>query len=138
MAKKLILWFLANSVLPILIPVVCLCIPPLFCDSEFPFVKNLTKLISDGFYIFSALALVFSLVEDWKALNFCAKFWDGIIMSLLLVATCIMFYLLETNNDSANSYIDSHLWIFIITWVGTATYAFCVKYKILSYHNKVH
>lgn len=135
MIQKLILWLLANSILPILIPVVCLCIPPLFNVSEFPFQKNFLKLLSDGFYIFSALALILSLIEDWKVLNFCTKFYDGIIMTLFLGATCIMFCLIEANSNS-NSYIDEHLVTFITIWFGTAGYATYIKYRILSHYKK--
>lgn len=132
--KKLIKWLVANGFLPILIPVLCLCIPCLFKSNCFPFVSNFEKLFFNGFYIFSAMSLVLSLLEDYEVLNFCTKTWENIVMVLLVLSLCYVFCLNE--QDGRENYIPQHMWVYIIVWVANVVIASILKCKILLYHSK--
>lgn len=131
MIRQLFMWFLANAILPILVPVICLCVASWLYDGSFPFVEDFIALLEKGFYIFSALALIFSLFEESEKFRLCANAYEGMIIAGAILVTCIMFYLIETKDDQ---YIKTHVGQFLIIWFASAFYAGYLKYKLLKFN----
>ena len=135
MIQKLFRWFMANALLPILAPVLFMCIVYWFHDGSFPFMEVLLKLIKNGFYVFSALALIFSLLEDYPKLKMSGIGpIQGAFYMLLVILTLYMFLLIQTKDSD---YISSHGIQFGATWLATVISAFYAKYQILKYNNLI-
>ena len=135
MLRQLILWFLANAILPIVVPVLCLCTASWLYDGTFPFGDDFMSLLEKGFYIFSALALIFSLFEESDKLKLCTNTYEGMIIAAAIVVTCIMFYLIETKDEQ---YIKNHISQFLMIWGASAFYASYVKYKLLKFNKTIY
>lgn len=131
MFRQLLFWFLANAILPIAIPVLCLCTASWLYDGSFPFWEDFMSLLEKGFYIFSALALIFSLFEENEKFKMCANTYEGMIIAGAILVTCVMFYLIETKDEQ---YIKNHITQFLIIWLASALYAGYVKYKLLKFN----
>ena len=126
-------WFCANTLLPIFVPVLCLCTIEFFRDGTFPFGDTFVLFIRNGFYIFSALTLLFSLLEDYPLFKLSGLgFVFGCLIMLSLVLTLLMFYFIETKNEF---YINDHPIQFLSVWVASALLAIYAKYKIVDYKN---
>ena len=125
MKKKLTLWFIANALLPIAVPVLFLAGLTWFKNGTFPIWDITKSLVEHGFYIFSATALLFSLFEDYRSLKDCTTILDGVFIVLALAATCVMFQL----SYSDVSYMASHLLQFILVWLFSAIYATILKIR---------
>ena len=130
--KKLFLWLLANAILPILIPVLFLCFADLLVSNIFPFWDKTIKLFDEGFYIFSAATLVFSLVEEHSACEKCLRHHIIILLCVLLFCTGVMFCLKYYDND----YIQNHKIVFLSTWFATSLFAIIAKFEVISYKKK--
>lgn len=128
MFKRIWYWILVNAILPIVIPALFLASINWLLDGSFPIRDLFSKLINDGFYIFSALTLMFSLYEDYDALKECVKPIMQTWLVLMAIATLAMFYQIQTRD---NSYIDNHQFQFYLIWILTAISSIIVKYKIL-------
>lgn len=137
MIRKLIRWFFANTLLPIFTPVLFLCIVEWFQDNSFSFWSTFLQLIWDGFYIFSALALIFSLIEDFPSFKMVGIGTGyGAMLMLLVILTLYIFYLIHTKDSQ---YVQGHSLQFGVIWLFSAVSAFSAKYKIIKYktNNKV-
>lgn len=131
MIKNLSRWFMANALLPILAPVIFLCIVYWFQDGSFPFLREFLNLVKNGFYVFSALALIFSLLEDYHLLKISGigPIYGAGFM-LLVIMTLYMFLLIQTKDSQ---YVSSHGIQFVIIWLATALSSIYAKYKIINY-----
>lgn len=135
MIQKLFRWFMANALLPILAPVLFMCIIYWFQDGSFPFMDVLLKLTKNGFYVFSALALIFSLLEDYPKLRMSGIGpMQGALYMLLVIMTLYMFLLIQTKDAD---YISSHGIQFGATWLATVISAFYAKYQIIKYNKLI-
>ena len=122
---------MANAMLPILAPVVFLCIIHWYQDGSFPFLTVFLDLVKNGFYVFSALALIFSLLEDYPVLKMSGIGpLYGAFLMLLVIMTLYMFLLIQTKDSQ---YVSSHGFQFAIIWVATALSAIFAKYKLINY-----
>lgn len=130
--KKLSLWLFANAILPILIPVLFLCVWDLYVSNTFPFWSITMELFDEGFFIFSTSTLIFSLVEEHSVCKECLKPLVIIILCILLFGTGIMFVL----NDSNTNYMLNHKIVFLITWLATVLFAGVAKFEVISYKKK--
>ena len=128
---QLLRWFLANALLPIFAPVLFISVVSWFEDGSFPIGDVFQQLIKSGFYVFSALALVFSLLEDYPILKLSGLGpLIGAFSMLVVIATLYMFYLIQTKDAS---YVKDHILQFSIVWVLTALLAFYIKRKLIVY-----
>lgn len=131
MIQKLFRWFMANALLPILAPVLFMCIIYWFQDGSFPLLSVFLDLVKNGFYVFSALALIFSLLEDYPNLKMSGIGpLQGAGFMLLVVMTLYMFFLIQTKDSQ---YVSSHGLQFGAIWLLTALSAFYAKYKLIKY-----
>lgn len=131
MIRKLLRWFVANALLPILAPVLFMSIIYWFQDGSFPLSIVFLDLVKNGFYVFSALALIFSLIEDYPDLKMSGIGpLYGAFLMLLVVMTLYMFYLIQTKDSQ---YVSSHIPQFGIIWGLTALSAIYAKYKLIKY-----
>lgn len=131
MIRKLFRWFMANVMLPIFAPAFFMCIIYWFQDGSFPLWVVFLDLVKNGFYVFSALALIFSLLEDYPNLKMSGIGpLYGAFLMLLVVMTLYMFYLIQTKDSQ---YVSSHGIQFGIIWGLTALSAFYAKYKLIKY-----
>lgn len=132
--KKILAWFLVNALLPIILPVLFLSVVKWFNNGTFPFIDLFFTLIGNGFYIFSAATLIFSLYEDY---NICKK-CIGIIMQtclvVMLIITLWMFYMIQ---QETARYVSEHQIQFYITWLMTALFAGIGKYRIVKYKKRM-
>lgn len=131
MIKKLFSWFMANALLPILAPVLFMCAIDWFRDGSFPFLTLFLDLVKNGFYVFSALALIFSLLEDYPDLKMSGigPFFGAGFM-LLTIMTLYVFLLIQTKDSQ---YVSSHGVQFGIIWIFSALSATYAKYKLINY-----
>ena len=136
MIKKLLLWFIVNAILPIFVPVLFLaaCVWIRNSNGDFPFYDLFFDLINSGFYIFSALALVFSLYEDFNICQRCIGLLMLTFLVVLMFLTLAMFYQMHNNSSE---YISEHQFQFYTVWGVTAIFAGIVKYKILRYKKQL-
>ena len=137
MFAKLFRWFIANTVLPVFIPVFFMCVVDWFQDGSFSFGTKFIELIKNGFYIFSALTLVFSLIEDFPSFKLSdIGFVDGCILMVAMIMTLVIFYKTQTGDSL---YIQNHVLQFVVIWSFSAISAIIAKYKIVKYktNNKV-
>ena len=131
MFYKLFRWFIANAMLPILAPVLFLCIIYWFQDGSFPIWTVFLDLVKNGFYVFSALSLIFSLLEDSPVLKVSGIGpLQGAGFMLLVVMTLYMFFLIQTKDSQ---YVSNHGLQFGVIWLFTAVSAFYAKYKLIKY-----
>ena len=130
----LIRWGVANAILPIVVPILVLAGGDWLFADNINLSQSLKKLIYEGFYIFSAMTLVFSLFEDYSAFQHSIKPVAGMILMLPMMATCIIFYATEKNNGV--DYFSNHLMQFFCMWGILALYATFIKYKILKFKLK--
>lgn len=135
MVKRLFRWFMANALLPILAPVIFLCIINWFQDGSFPFLAVFLNLVKNGFYVFSALALIFSLLEDYPDLKMSGIGpLYGAVLMLLVIMTLYMFLLIQTQDSQ---YVSSHSIQFGIIWIATALSSIYAKYKLINYKSYI-
>lgn len=126
--KKVFWWLVANAVIPVLIPVVCIWGANwMFSFPNITFCDLFKNFMAQGYYIFSALTLICSLFEDYKALKYCIDPLQFIVIGILLTLTMGMFYLQYVNNQ----YLQSHYLQFMSVWVALVVYAIYLKYKIV-------
>lgn len=126
---------MANALLPILAPVVFLCIIYWFQDGSFPFLTVFLDLTKNGFYVFSALALIFSLLEDYPVLKMSGMGpLYGAFLMLLVIMTLYMFLLIQTKDSQ---YVSNHGLQFAIIWIATALSAIYAKYKLINYKSLI-
>lgn len=129
MGKQITLWFLANALLPIVVPALFLAVVAWFIDGSFPLKLLLEQLIKEGFYIFSALTLVFSLYEEYGLLKKCVGPLMQTWLVLMAIATLGMFYVMR--KDATTNYVAAHQLQFYVIWIATAISAIVIKFKIL-------
>lgn len=127
--KKILLWLIANAVLPIVFPAFFLAIVAWIKDGSFPLVQLTVQLIQEGFYVFSALTLVFSLYEDYDLTKRCVTPMMQSWLVFMSVLTSLMFYVMR--QDPSAEYMSKNLFQFFTIWILTAISAITVKYKIL-------
>ena len=132
--KQIALWFLVNTILPIIVPALFLAIIPWLRDGSFPFIPISVQLIKEGFYIFSALTLVFSLYEDYRILKMCVGPLLQTFIVLMAIATLIMFYIMR--QGSSEEYMSHNLPQFCVIWAVTAILAIIVKFRGLKLKHK--
>lgn len=131
MLSKLFRWFIANTLLPIFTPVFFMCMVGWFQDGTFLFGVIFIELVQNGFYIFSALALIFSLIEDFPVFKLAGiGFGYGVWLMVLIIMTLSMFYQIQTKDSG---YIQSHVLQFVIVWCFSAISAIAAKYRIIKY-----
>lgn len=129
----LLRWFLANAVFPILIPILVLVAGDWFFADKIIVPELVQKLFYEGFYIFSAMTLMFSLFEDFKTFQEALKPLEAMILMVPMIGTCIIFYATERNGLT---YFADHLIQFFSLWVALAFYATFIKTKIILYKQK--
>lgn len=130
MVGKILLWLLVNAVLPIVIPALFLAMVAWIKDGTFPIVPICIQLLQKGFYVFSALALVFSLYEEYGMVKLCVGPLTQTWLVMMAFATLIMFYMMR--QDEPESYMAKNLPQFIIIWCLTAISATVIKYRIIN------
>lgn len=131
MIAKLLRWFVANTVLPVFAPVLFLCLVDWFQDDTFLFGMKFLELTRNGFYVFSALALIFSLIEDFHLFKLSGVGSGyGAWLMFLIIVTLLMFYLIQTKDSL---YIQNHSLQFVVVWFLSAISAISAKYKIIKY-----
>lgn len=126
---------MANALLPILAPVIFMCIIYWFQDGSFPFLIVFLDLVKNGFYVFSALSLIFSLLEDYPVLKMSGigpLYGAGLM--LLVIMTLYMFLLIQTKDSQ---YVSSHGIQFAVIWIATALSSIYAKYKLINYKNLI-
>lgn len=118
---------MVNAVMPMLVPVFFLAVVDWFKDGSFPIWSYLQSLLYNGFYIFSATSLIFSLLEDYKEFKFCVG--PGMVTALVILTmiTLGMFYTIQSNNPG---YLTTHSFQFILVWLISAAYSIYIKYCI--------
>lgn len=124
---QILRWFMVNAVMPMLVPVLFLAAVDWFKDGAFPFVAYLQLMLYNGFYIFSATSLIFSLLEDYRDFKLCV---GPIMVTVLVILTMItlgMFYTIQSNDPQ---YLTTHSFQFILVWVISAAYSIYIKYCI--------
>lgn len=122
---------MANALLPILAPVIFMCIIYWFRDGSFPFLTVFLDLVKNGFYVFSALALMFSVLEDYPDLRMSGIGpLYGAVSMLFVIMTLYMFLLIQTEDSQ---YVSSHGFQFAIIWIATALTSIYAKYKLIKY-----
>lgn len=126
-------WVFANAILPILVPVLILVGGDWFFADHINVSESLTKLVYEGFYIFSAMTLVFSLFEDYAIFQSVVKPLAGMLLMIPMLGTCIIFYATEKYGVS---YFSSHIIQFLCMWVVLAIYSTFLKYRIVNYKQK--
>lgn len=124
---QLLRWFMVNAVMPMLVPVLFLAAVDWFKDGSFPFLTHLQSLLYNGFYIFSATSLIFSLLEDYREFKLCVGPMMVTILVILTMITLGMFYTIQSNNPG---YLTTHSFQFIIVWLISAAYSIYIKYCI--------
>lgn len=127
---KILRWFMVNAVMPMLVPVLFLAIVDWFKDGSFPFWAHLQSLLFNGFYIFSATSLMFSLLEDYREFKMCV---GPVMVAFLVVLTMMtlgMFYIIQSNDPN---YLTTHSLQFIIVWAVSAAFSIHVKRRIILY-----
>lgn len=129
----LLRWFLANAVFPIVIPILVLVAGDWFFADKIDIPVSAQKLLYEGFYIFSAMTLLFSLFEDYKAFQDSIKPVEAMILMIPMIGTCIIFYATERNGLT---YFANHIIQFLSLWVVLALYAVFIKIKIIIYKQK--
>lgn len=127
--KKILLWLTANAVLPIVFPAFFLAIVAWIKDGSFPLIQLTIQLIREGFYVFSALTLVFSLYEDYDLTKRCVTPIMQSWLVFMSVLTSLMFYVMR--QDSTSEYMSNNLFQFFTIWGMTVVSAIIVKFKIL-------
>jgi hypothetical protein len=134
MIWKLIRYILLNAVLPTIVPALTFAIAAWFINGSFPFWDSFWKLWYDGFYIFSVLALVFSLYDERNnVLKAAIGIWFQSFVVVLALFTLIFFYKSYGNE----SFVSEHLWQSYSIWVLTVIVTTLTKYKILKYKNEL-
>lgn len=134
MTKQLFLWFLVNALLPMAIPALFLASIAWFKDGSFPVIILLNDFINNGFYIFSASALVFSLYEEYGMCTKCIGIGMQTWIVLLMIATLGMFYQIQSQDAT---YLNNHQIQFGVIWCMTAISAGIIKYRIIKYKRKL-
>lgn len=127
--KRILLWLIANAVLPIVFPAFFLAIVAWIKDGSFPLIQLIIQLIQEGFYVFSALTLVFSLYEDYDLTKRCVTPMMQSWLVFMSVLTSLMFYIMR--QDPSSEYMSKNLFQFYMIWGLTTISAITVKYKIL-------
>lgn len=127
--KRIGIWFLVNAILPILVPAFFLAVIPWLKDGSFPIFSLIGSLIKEGFYVFSALTLIFSLYEDYGLLKRCVSPLFQTWVVCMAIATSIMFYLMR--QDTTAHYMAHNLFQFFVIWIVTVMLAIIIKYRIL-------
>lgn len=133
MFKKLVIWFIVNAFLPIFVPVVFLASNVWLNDGMFPFFKLFNSLTDSGFYIFSALTLVFSIYEEYSICKKCIGIEMQTLLVILMFITLVMFMQIYNGQE----YVIGHKSQFYIVWLATAMSAGFAKFKILNYKQKL-
>lgn len=123
------LWLIANAVLPIVFPAFFLATMALIQVGTFPLFQLIGQLIQEGFYVFSALTLVFSLYEDYDLAKRCISILMQSWIVFISMFTSLMFYVMR--QDTAADYMSKNLFQFYAAWGVTVLTAVNVKYKIL-------
>ena len=126
-------WLLANAIFPILIPVVVLVLGDCFFFSIFHVLDPIKKLLFEGFYIFSAMTLVFSLFEDFSTFQKAIKPLTAMFLMAPIFGTSIIFYASERKGLG---YFEEHLSLFLIIWGLLVLYATYIKYKMIRFKLK--
>lgn len=88
------------------------------------------ELTINGFYVFSALALYFSLFEDYDIYAKCTKLFMIIWQCLLMIATLAMFY--KMYNEDVRYFINNSPQ-FLTVWSLTAIFSIIKKVHIIKY-----
>ncbi len=127
--KRIGIWFLVNAILPMLVPAFFLAVIQWLKDGSFPFFSLIVDLIKEGFYVFSALTLIFSLYEDYGLLKKCVSPLLQTWVVCTAIATSIMFYLMR--QGTTTDYMENNLFQFFVIWIVTVTLAVIIKYRIL-------
>lgn len=130
MFRKLLLWFFANALLPILVPLFYLVLREWITNGSFPLIRMFQELTINGFYVFSALALYFSLFEDYDIYAKCTKPFMIIWQCLLMIATLAMFY--KMYNEDVRYFINNSPQ-FLTVWFLTAIFSIIKKVDIIKY-----
>ncbi len=130
MKMQLFRWFLANALLPIFVPVLFLSGVEWFQNGTFPFDQIFGDLLGNGFYVFSALALIFSLLEDNPVLKMCMGYMGGAWLMLLTILSLYMFFLIQTEDSK---YVENNWFQFGIVWVLSAVSALYYKKEMIDY-----
>ncbi len=133
LVSKVLVWLLVNAIVPILIPVVCIWGADwFFRESTTGFWDLCKDFMFQGYYVFSALTLICSLFEDYRAMRYCVNTWHSIIIGVLMTLTMGMFYVQYINS----CYLQSHYMQFMIVWGALVLYAILIKFQIVIYKRK--
>lgn len=127
--KKVGVWLLVNAILPIVLPVIIIRFGEFFSsdlvDSKLE--DKFDFLIKDGFYIFSACTLVFSLVEDFfKRCSFSKlDMVLCVVLTICFILTAIFFW--QSYSDPEKVFIQEHRILFFSVWIVTALFSTFTK-----------
>lgn len=125
-------WLLADAILPMLVPVATLALGNAFWADRIDVLGSANKLLYEGFYIFSSMALVFSLFEDYSTFQKAISPVLAMFLMAPMFATCLIFY----ESQKHDSYFVTHLWLFFGTWMSLLIYATYIKIKMIKFKQK--
>ena len=131
--KRIFLWLFANALLPIAFPAFFLAFLAWIKDGSFPLIDLTIQLIKEGFYVFSALTLVFSLYEDYDLTKRCITPMKQSWLGFMALLTSGMFYVMRQNPE----YLSNNLFQFYAIWVATVVSATVIKYQILKLKRRI-
>lgn len=125
---KVVVWLLVNAVIPVLVPALCIWMFDwMFDQSKISFWAQFMTFMAQGYYIFSALTLFCSLLEDYNMMKKCANPLGYMSIGSFLTITMIIFYYQYRNEQ----FLQNHYLQFMIIWLATVVCAIYLKYRIV-------
>lgn len=125
----LLLWLLANAIIPIGLPAFFLwSVKVLQGEKDVCFLNLFQQLLENGFYVFSSLALACSLLENLKEFNKTVHWVEASLITALILAIGFMFYQVEFVNK--NYFIDNFS-LFLCVWIALAAVSSEVKFRMI-------
>lgn len=130
MINRLFRWFIANSILGILVTLFCFCTIDWFLTGKFDFIYTFKDFLWSGCFTFTAVTLIFSLVEDYPIFKKAEiGFASGVWLTILIISTMFFFY---SDYKSHFHFIKEHSIQFAIIWFLSAISATFIKYRLIS------
>ena len=131
MISRVFRWFIANSILGILVALFCFCTIDWFLTGKFEFIYTFKDFLWSGYFTFTAVTLIFSLVEDYPIfMKAKIGFASGVWLTILVISTMFFFY---SDYKSHFQFIKEHSIQFAIIWFMSASSATLIKYRIISH-----
>lgn len=131
--KILCKWVFFNALVPVIFPIFLLMIGDWLFEGHIAIEKSIKKLMYEGFYIFSAITLIFNLLENYSAFKKAVTPLAAMVMMIPAVCISIIFY--QTEKEGL-CFFTEHVQQFILVWIFMVLCAAYLKYKIIYYNLK--